>query len=253
MLRNSCMSLIPICCGMTALAQPEPIQADRPDQTECAFTVPAGFFQFESGFAYERDREDVETYTAPTVLWKYGINERIEARLITEITSVDDETGLLPITVGFKTKICEERGVLPTTAFIGHLTTSNAGSEDFQTPYAAPAFRFTMQHTLSPKFNLGYNLGAEWDGVSALPVYIYTLTTGYSIAGKLGAYIEVYGFTSEETKPDHRLDGGITYLLSDNTMADLSGGTGISGEAGGYYVSVGLSCRFNLKKKKTSD
>jgi len=50
-----------------------------------------------------------------------------------------------------------------------------------------------MQHTLSKRFTLGYNLGYEWDGESSNPNFIYTLTTGITITEKLGGYVEVFG------------------------------------------------------------
>lgn len=228
-------------------AQVSPIQADRPDQTETPAIVPKGMFQVESGFGYQKEDAHHATWTLPAALWKYGVNENFELRLITEIEienkEMDHNYGLKPILVGCKIKMCEEEGIIPKTSFIGHMSIPNAASSKYKNDFYAPEFRFTMQHTLSDKFSLGYNLGSEWDGFTAEPTFIYTLTTGYAISEKLGSYIEMFGFGPQNDKANHNFDGGITYLINDNFMLDLSSGVGLTANAPDYYIAFGFSYR----------
>ncbi len=100
-----------------------------------------------------------------------------------------------------------------------------------------------MQHTLSKNVSLGYNLGAEWDGDTPEPAFIYTLTTSFALSAKWGSYIELYGFAPQQSRADHRYDGGITYLLKNNILIDVSGGAGISSNAPSWYGSLGFSVR----------
>jgi hypothetical protein len=135
-----------------------PIQLDRPDQTECPFITPRKYIQIESGFTFETFDQNQKSFSHPSTLWKYGVNEKFELRLITEIvsekTNGNINLGFSPITIGFKTSLFEEKGIIPKASFIGHITTSNIGSKEFQTQYIAPSFRFTMQHTLTKKYHL---------------------------------------------------------------------------------------------------
>jgi hypothetical protein len=229
-----------------------PIQLDRPDQTECPFITPKKYIQIENGFTYENIDQKNKSFSYPSTLWKYGVNEKFELRIITELVtekSIEDKhTGLLPVTAGFKTALFEENGLIPKTSFIGHVTTSKMGSEEFHTTYIAPSFRFTMQHTLTNKISLAYNLGAEWNGENAEHTYIYTLTTGLSLTEKIGCYTEVYGFILNDNKPDHRIDCGFTYLLNNDFMADISGGWGLTKNSSKKYISLGLSYRFKTTK-----
>jgi hypothetical protein len=229
-----------------------PIQLDRPDQTECPFITPPKYIQIENGLTIENFDINQKTFSYPSTLWKYGVNEKFELRLITEFVSekVNKKTfkGILPITLGFKTSLFEEKGIVPKTSFIGHITTSKIGNEKFQTKYIAPSFRFTMQHTLTNKISLAYNLGAEWDGENAGHTYIYTLTTGFSLSEKTGCYTEIYGFLPNDNKADHRFDCGLTYLINNNLMTDISGGFGLSDNAAKNYISFGLSYRFKTTK-----
>ena len=109
----------------------------------------------------------------PSVLWKYGVNEKLELRLISEFTTHTDNSistnGINPIKIGFKTRLFEEKGIIPVISFIAHLVILASGSKEFQTNYFAPSFRFTMKHTLTDKISLGYNWGAEWDGETPEP------------------------------------------------------------------------------------
>lgn len=223
------------------------IQTDRPDQTECPFIVPKNHFQMENGLNYERVDNSEKNFFYPTTLWKFGINENLEFRLITEfITNKKDEintSGINPIKIGFKTRLLNENGLIPQTSFIGHLAIPNLATTNFATSYFAPSFRFTMQHSLSEKIALGYNLGAEWDGESAAPTFIYTLTTGFSLSEKFGAYIEIYGFAPDKEKSNHRFVGGISYNIKPNILIDFSSGVGITNNAPSYYGSLGFSIR----------
>jgi Putative MetA-pathway of phenol degradation len=230
------------------------IQTDRPDQTECPFITPVGFLQAENGFTYENIDKKNKSITLPTILWKYGLNKNFELRLITEaqtIKSFGNKTaGFVPTIIGFKASISDEKGIIPATGFIGHLALPNAASTKFKASYYAPSFRFNMQHTLSNKFTLAYNLGAEWNGETPEPTFIYTLTSGMSITDKLGAYIELYGFAPQNDKANHRADGGFTYLITNDVMVDISAGFGISKQSPLNYFALGFSYRVNTLGKK---
>ena len=225
----------------------EPIQTDRPDQTETPSIVPKGMFQVETGFSFQKNDANSNTNTLPSTLWKYGVNENFELRLITEFvsekTAGQSISGINPILIGCKIKISDEKGIVPKTSFIGHLLLPNVASTNFKSDYFAPEFRFVMQHTLSKKMSFSYNLGAEWDGITPNATFIYTITTGYSFTDKLGSYIELFGFAPESDKANHSFDGGITYLISNNFMLDLSSGFGITENAPNHYIAIGFSFR----------
>jgi hypothetical protein len=226
------------------------IQTDRPDQTECPFITPKGYLQFENGFSYEKTNGNSNEIVAPTILTKFGINNHFELRLITEYI-IDSEnstkiSGINPVLIGFKTRLFEEKGLIPTTSFIGHLGLPKVASPELKTTYYSPEFRFTMQHTLSDKQTLSYNLGAEWNGETPEPTFVYTLTTGYSFTEKIGGYIEFYGFIPQIEKPDHRFDAGVTYLFNPNHQLDVSGGFGLSETSPDYYFALGYSFRFKI-------
>ncbi len=226
------------------------IQTDRPDQTECPFIVPTNYLQMENGFSYQKTDDDSNEIVAPTVLLKYGINNHFELRMISEYVlnnqNSNSISGINPILFGFKSRLFEEEGIVPLTSFIGHLSVPKLSSNAYKTTYFAPEFRFTMQHTISEKQSLSYNLGSEWNGETAEATFIYTLTTGYSFSEKMSGYVELYGFIPQLEKPDHRFDFGINYLLNPNHQLDISGGFGLSKTSPNYFVSLGYSFRVKM-------
>lgn len=225
----------------------ESIQTDRPDQTETPAIVPKNMLQIETGFNYQKENNDVSSSNLPTILIKYGVNDILEIRLITGFDNQKNkntiQSGFPSTLIGFKTKLAEEKGLLPKTSFIAHIGLPNVASTHFKTNTNAPQFRFTMQHTLTRKINIGYNLGAEWDGMLPNPTYLYTISSGFTISEKMGSYIELFGFAPENQKAHHSVDGGFTYLISNNFMLDLSSGVGITKNAPKYYLSLGFSFR----------
>ena len=204
-------------------------------------------FQVETGFTFQKNEAHNTIFSLPSTLWKYGVNENFELRLITEwVTEEIDKiksSGFTPVYIGFKVKLAEEKGIFPKTSFIAHISLPNVASSIYKTDYNATEFRFTLQHTLSEKVSLSYNLGSEWNGFTAEPTFLYTLTTGYSISQKLGSYIEIFGFAPQKDKANHNLACGLTYLINPNFMLDLSSGIGIADNAPNHYFAFGFSFR----------
>jgi len=256
MKKNVFIIAILLVATFAASAQTEKpeIVTDRPDQTEAPSLVPVGGLQVETGFIYEKDRSgDVTTknFTYNTTLVKYGINEFIELRLIQEYLGENVKVsegqyakvnGLSPLALGVKIKLAEEKGVIPQAAFIGHINLKT-GAEAFAPTYTAVDFRFTFAHTLSDKFALSYNLGAEWDGETPDATFLYTLSLGYLLTDKAGIFVEGYSFFPENSKADNRVDAGFTYKFSPVVQWDISGGIGVSENAPDYFLSTGISFR----------
>jgi hypothetical protein len=232
------------------------IQTDRPDQTETPFVVPKKYLQMESGFSYEKFGDNIKTYTSPSLLTKFGLSDKFEVGVITEYVTIKSEEnmqGFLPITVRFKQNITDEKGIIPVTSFIGYLSIPNAASSDFRSKYYAPGFRFTMQHTLSNKVTLGYNLGARWYGQTGEPVFLYTLTGGFTLSAKMGAYIELFGFAPQYSMSAHLFDGGFNYFISPDVLIDISGGAGYTENTLDYYAALGFSFRINTGSNNLTD
>lgn len=243
--------------GLAAQTNVPEMVTDRPDQTESAAIVPKHSLQVETGLLLENDANDLFTtrsFTYNTTLLRFGLLDNFELRAgldyFRESTTMDAMSisrvvsgGLSPLYTGFKVKITEENGWAPQVAFLGGLVFPFTANADRKTNYTAAGLRFAFAHTLSERFSLGYNLGAEWDGDSPVPGYYYSAALGIGITNKLGAFIESYGLVPESGSAEHLLDAGVTYLALPNLQFDLSGGIGLSEAAIQNFISLGLSFR----------
>lgn len=249
-MENKIYLLIGLICYSISAQKIEPIQTDRPDQTECPFITPEHFLQFEIGFTYQKSSTNSSEISIPTILSKFGLTPKLELRLITENIIFNENRAITssfrPLAIGFKTQLLEENGILPTLSLIGHFNIPKNAFKKVQNHYYSPEFRFAMQHTLNKKQILSYNLGAEWYGKTDDPSFVYTLTTSFSFSEKLNGYIEVYGFIKKLTSADHRLNTGLNYLLNPNNQLDISTGIGLSNNSPNYFVALGYSLRFKI-------
>ena len=248
------------CAGLKA--QIEKIDTDRPDQTESAFTVPAGWLQCELGLSKEKYGSGpsiLNSWTLPTLLTRYGLSKKWELRLITEYVRwgnqhrlYADTIGLLPVQVGFKVNFVEEKGIIPRISLIGHAGFNRLSSKLSNAHFGSffsPRLCFTFQNSLSERIAIGYNLGVEWADTNESPVWFYTFAPGFTLGEKWYAYTEAFGSFEKNEKAQHTFDIGVAYYLNDNTKFDLSGGVGIAGSIPNNYIAIGLSFRCNTKKK----
>ena len=220
---------------------------DRPDQTESPAIVAPKHLQVENGFSLENENENIKNTVFHTSLWRYGINEFFELRLITELrqekTFDNNIEGFTPVRIGFKSKLADEKGLWPQVSFIGQISVPSISSKHFKSTYNGPGFRFVMQNTLSDRVGLGYNFGTEWDGESPEPTFIYTISSSITLTDKLGCFFEFYGYLPQDNNADHRADTGLTYFITPNFMLDLSGGIGLSKNSPDNFISAGFSFR----------
>lgn len=229
-----------------ALAQVE-IETDRPDQTDTPAIVSAGRFQVEGGLQHEQQSDDGREQLLPTILWKYGVNERFEVRLVTELASFTDGdtsiTGFKPIVVGIKFNLLEEKGILPKTSVSMQFGLPKIASKDFQEDNLSTEIRLLFQNSITEDVKLGYNAGAEW-GDAGEPEYKYTFSPSISF-GKVTVFTESFGFMYPHEQPEHWVDGGLLFLLTDNLQIDVAGGYELTAhnDFHGYFGTVGISCR----------
>lgn len=229
---------------------------DRPDQTESSEIVPMKSLQIETGFFMENNTVNSisqKSFAYNSTLFRYGLLENFELRLgieylgeegnIESLNLTQSSNGFGPIYTGFKVKIAEEQGIWPEIAFLGGLVFPFTADEYFKPEYTAADIRFAFSHTISERFSLGYNLGAEWDGNSPITGYFYSMALGIGITEKFGAFTESFGVFQEEGEAEHFFDTGFTYLVLSNLQLDVSGGIRLSEIAADNFIGFGITYR----------
>ena len=223
-----------------------------------------GFFQIETGASIERTGEydltvtgdvvTVNTHSYPSILLRYGLSKNVEIRLGIEYLQLKEkakfegqlqtEAGFSPLNVGTKIKLFSEKGSIPETAFLFNVSIPFKDNSSFQSDYIGSEFQLAMSNTLNQRFSLTYNIGGSWGAGDPGVTGFYSFSLGANLIKKLGAFAEIYGYLPEKSSPDHRFDGGFTYLILKNLQADVSGGIGISEKSPDYFIGLGVSVRF---------
>jgi hypothetical protein len=247
--------LLMYCClSLATYGQEKPdLISDRPDQSDSPYLVPQGSLQIESGVYFDCDvTNDIKTRNLAfhSTLLRYGIGETIELRLISEYlgryirsdVSTFFDKGFSPITLGIKLKIAREKGWRPEIGFISNIKLKS-GSSLFEPANTTTNFRLVFSHTPHKKWQVGYNVGADWNGETPQATFLGTFSACYLITQKLAAFGEVYSFFPEQKAVDVRLDGGFAYKAHPIVQFDVAGGAGLHEHSTDFFLTAGVSVR----------
>ncbi len=233
-----------------------PIVTDRPDVTESSSTVPHKTLQIETAVMYEKTQNaeaSIDNWFLGTTLLRFGLWEGFELRAgsfyqltrgtLKESGADSTEYGVGPLMLGFKVYIVSERGLRPEISILAEMTLRHVGALTYRPTFSYPVAKISASHTLAEDLSLGYNAGFAYNGENADGFFVYSIVLGYSITARLGFFGEAYGTFDHGNLPNHRVDGGFTYLVRNNLQLDISAGTGFDSNIDKHFISTGISWR----------
>ena len=237
--------IISIILGLFVIAQSNAqIITDRPDQTESSKVVGLGNLQIESGLllGFEGDKEiSSRQMLLPTNLFRYGITNNIELRLLSqyETQKIADKSlqGISDLQIGTKIQLLSGNNRNTEIAFLSHLILPT-GTQELSADSYGIINKISISHSITENIGIGYNLGYDnFDqGNGNLT---YSVALGISVNDKVGVYIEPYGQLEDMNDYVSNFDAGFTYLANKDLQFDFSFGTGINQKMN--YLSVGCS------------
>lgn len=245
-----------------------PLVTDRPDFTESTDAVPRGHLQLEMGysFAYDREQTDrVRDHTSPEFLLRVGLFDDFELRFgwdgysWTEnlfegrtrrgraVTREDSTQGSNDVSIGFKYKLLEQQGLRPHFGVIAALSvpSGSAGiSSGDVDPEVVLAWACDVADWFAVAGNVGLALPTDADG--RFFQASSSLVLAFALTDELGTYVEYFGFYPSASDSDaaHSLNGGFTYLITDNVQLDVRAGLGLNEEADDFFTGIGCSWRW---------
>lgn len=218
----------------------------QPEETP--YLLDKNQFQIETSLGYKEFNNTEMIFISPSVLIKFGFSKFFEIRLITENnvikSSIDSKNGLLPIIIGFKTKLWKEKKWLPESAIVLQSGLNKIASTNFKTNHLTPEIIWMMQGNYSNNFSVNYNFGAKWDGENQQPYYTHKTTASYLLNPNYTVYSDFFGHFHTNEPSHQQVDLGIMYQLNENMMLDLSNGIGLNVESPKYFCNLVYSIRF---------
>ncbi|MCB9857569.1 MAG: transporter [Phycisphaerales bacterium] len=245
-----------------------PLVTDRPDFTESTLTVPSGHLQIESGFTFASNRrKGVRTrrHTFPEILLRAGLAHDVELRIAwagwtrtTELlraendvgrneSMTDSSTGGNDLSLGAKFHLADQSGWRPDVGLIvaaslptGHIAHSS-GDVD---PFVGLLWSYDIGESFAIAGNL--NLAMPTIDGDRIVEPQSSVSLSYSISDNVGAFVEYFGFypTAGDGPDAHYVDGGFTFLLSDDFQIDVRAGAGLNDDADDVFAGVGFAWRF---------
>lgn len=249
----------------TPEAQLRELTTDRPDQTESPYTVDAGWWQLEMDLvAYTRDHDksgggevDASAFSFANLNLKIGLTSNIDLQTIiatytrsrvhdrgsgagASSSGFGDVTSRLKINFWGNDGGDSAFGLMPFVKWPTnqHGLGNNSVEGGLIIPYA---------HALPGGWDMGTMVELDLVRTKADDGYttdwVYSLTLGHEITGKLGGYIEL-ATTFTHGADLASFDCGLTYGASKHVQFDLGANIGLTHATEDLTVFAGLSVRF---------
>ncbi|MDA1164469.1 MAG: transporter [Planctomycetota bacterium] len=240
----------------------EPLVTDRPDFTEASSTVGKDVLQVEFGYTYTQNRDsgdETRSHSIGEPLFRYGIlADWLEFRFAVFPTVQESKPAGMPsnttsgaedLYLGFKIGLTPQEGILPEMAIMPQMTVPSGGGA-FTNGELLPGVNWLYSWSVtddlaiagSTQFNRAVN-----DTGDSYTEWAQSMSAAFSLTEELGAYTEWFALIPHSAmgvSTQHYLNGGFTYLFSNDVQFDIRAGYGLTAAADDLFVGSGLSIRF---------
>ncbi|TCS85276.1 outer membrane putative beta-barrel porin/alpha-amylase [Anseongella ginsenosidimutans] len=231
------------CSHYVAVSQTsEPINTDRPDQSDGTYTSPKGSFQLETGFTYGKEESQ---YLLHNTMLRYGLFSKTEIRLSVDYGRMKSKTGIMPVGISVKHRIALQKGLFPDITAVGNIGLPFSASRNFRPRNQPATLSLAFQNEFLEKFSVVYNVGWSLDGVATTNNWILTTSAGFFATEALSFFAEYFSQFASSARPDHNIDMGVAWLLKNNLQLDLTAGSTILAGSKDRFVTTGISYRFD--------
>lgn len=228
-------------------AQEVVFTADRPGASTGPSTVAKGVIQLEQGVQYDGDGAK-GAFAFSNTMFRYGLFNGVELRLCGDGFIYNNGSKWKPafsgVSIGTKIRCYEGDGAVPAVSVLADFSIPYTGTEGFVVENFTPSLYLLFENNLNDKFSLGYNVGAEWNGVSPSPVAFLALCLGYSINDELGCFVESYNYFGK-AGDQFCADFGFNYMVAPKVQLDLAANLDLCDPANCWAVSLGVAWQIN--------
>lgn len=248
--------------GDDGKAERDIIATDRPDFVEASSAVGRGRVQLEAGYTYVRDNSAgtrVVSHSYPEALLRIGMfADWFEFRIGQNLGSEHDSGvghgihGASDLYLGCRFDLAEQKGIFPETSLILQ-TSVPTGHNSFTARQMLPGFNLLYGwDIIEERLTLGGSTQVNRrvdDSSHYYAEYAQAFTVGYKWTQRFGQYTEWFGLipcgaTSADARTQHYLDGGFTYLITDNFQVDIRAGIGLNRAANDFFAGTGFGIRY---------
>ena len=210
------------------------IATERPSAlTESATTIYRHGIQIESGLQIKRDSLGNTLSSIPNLLLRYGLNKKIEIRIINDLFLNDSkEFTIGDFQIGSKIQLIKNDKYA--LAFLPSFQIPKSYRNTNNIDSLALSSKFVGSYSFSNSLSAGYTLGLYHQFKNC---WIFFAYEPFNYKKKITAFVEFYGFNNQLN-----FDTGMAIIIMDNLQLDTYFGSGINNKM--YFGSVGISYLF---------
>jgi hypothetical protein len=250
----------------TPANQMRELNADRPDKTDCPFTVDAGHLQLEMDFANvtynapttAHDKLQTRDYQVAPMNVKVGLLNNMDFQLVlqpcqwqrvedTRTGSVEKDSGFSDITPRVKVNLMGNDGGFFALALIPYLKFPSAdhalGNGAYEGGVGIP-YAFNVPH-----WDVGFQTTFSCDHDAVGDGYhadiANSVSIGHAIIGPLEYHVEFFSSVSTEQNAAWigTFDTWLTYQANKNLVFDGGVYIGVTGAADSWHAWIGMTWR----------
>ena len=217
---------------------------DRPDYTESAQVIPAKMIQIESGFEYS-DFYSIEELSFPNALARIGVGYNLELRLgFLGWISNNSNYYLNDLLLELKYRITDEQSEFPIALML--VSTLPTGDSKVSVGDPEIGIKAATGYDINDQFEIGINFGSIYSKGEDEPEFLNLASAalGIGISDKLGMFLELFAEMPGNDVWQPVLDGGFTFLITDQAQLDFYVGKGLNDYSPDLIIGAGLSVLF---------
>ena len=228
------------------------VMADRPGMSTGTDVLPFLKVQWETGF--EGGCGDVHSVLLPTTMFRFGVTKFAEIRLEYDGALFQTENphkwgyDVCPLVLGTKVKIFDGYKWVPKISLMANLAIPLTRAQLHET-HVAPSLHLLFQNDVTDWFSVGYDVGAEWNGVNATPATFLGVCLGFNVTDDLGLFVESYNYFTKyamrNTEAECDLDFGLSYVVHPKVQLDLYAGFNCQNPRTMSFVGLGVAWMMN--------
>ena len=217
--------------------------------TESADNIEKNHLQIENVFMFENNFDAYNNFFVPDINLTYGTGFRSEVFIDVAVLNSNNQTGILPITLGFKTNLIYEKKYLPEINLFASVQTKDLGSRIYRNSNYLPEVSLILQKKLPNKTSGEFEYGLQWiDGIGQ-PTKYYNLSFETELI--LNFSIQ-YGFNYLNNSDADNFGvaeiGFSKEFVKNNLEINIMYGKYLKNDSQNYYLGIGCNKNFKLNK-----
>lgn len=228
----------------------ETIASDRPGIGSGSFVLKPGTLQMEAGGGYGNS-DGVDRYSLGQLLFRFGVLNRLELQaqlnsLLFDQEGDESRRGLQDLGLGAKLRLIPSGPGGSSFSFLAGVSIPT-GAGFSSAGEVVPNLVLLGDVPVTRRLGFSANLG--FGGWLASTEDLVTLTLTPSLAlptsKPLGVFLGYAGLISESRK-QHFVEGGLTWLPNPDLQLDANGG--VDAGSGDYFFGIGVATRWFFRK-----